>query len=83
MSTFTQADLFKAKRYGLDTPSGVCYDWWLVSSAGAGFLLYREPHHTDDDIARAKHYLRAERDVVTLRVATPAKREALALQVAA
>lgn len=73
MATFTEQDLMRAKRYGLDTPSGVCYDWWLCNADGAGFALFREPHHTDEDIAKAKAYLRAERDVVTLEVRKPAK----------
>jgi hypothetical protein len=73
MKTFTDADLVKAKRYGLTTPNGVAYDWWLASSAGAGFALYREPHHTDEDIEAAKAYLRAERDVVEIRTYTKEK----------
>jgi hypothetical protein len=35
----------------------------LASSAGGGFELFREPHHTDEDIERAKSCIRRDRDV--------------------
>lgn len=66
---YSREELERFRKYGDVTPNGVVFDWWLVSSAGAGFALIREPHHTDGDIESAKSYLRRERDVVQLRVA--------------
>jgi len=74
--TYTPNDLAKARGHGDVTRNGIAFDWWLASSAGAGFALYREPRHTGADIEAAAHYLRSERDVVTLRVLTPEPTEA-------
>jgi hypothetical protein len=40
----------------------------LASSEGAYFILLREPHHSDEDIAKAKALIRGDRDVVWMRV---------------
>lgn len=52
---------------------GVAFLEWLEGPRGAGFALLREPHHSDADVSRAKHWLRSNRDVVTLKVYLPAK----------
>lgn len=69
MTTYTRQQMERFRKFHDVTPNGVVFDWWLVSSAGAGFALIREPHHTDQDIEDAKNYLRGARDVVTLRIA--------------
>jgi hypothetical protein len=61
--TFTPEEL-AAARHCHDVALGVAFDWWLVSAAGAGFALFREPHHTDADIFAAKAHLMRDRDVV-------------------
>lgn len=74
MATFTNYELQKAVKHGDVTKNGVAFDWWLASSAGAGFCLFRESHHTDADIELAKHQLKCDRDVVgPIRVATLAQ----------
>lgn len=70
--TYSPETLAAAKKIHDVTPSGVAFDWWLASAAGAGFLLLREPHHTDEQIEAAKSYLKRERDVVgAIKVAQP------------
>jgi hypothetical protein len=64
MDKYTRAELEKFRKYGDVTKNGVVFDWWLASCEGAGFRLIREPHHTDEDIELAKHYLKSDRDVV-------------------
>lgn len=71
MTTYTAADLAKARKHGDVTRNGVAFDWWLANMNGAGFCLYREPHHTDADIKLAEHHIRNDRDVVgRIRIAT-------------
>lgn len=62
--TYTKEDLIKCKSHHDITPNGIAFEWWLASSEGAGFCLLRESHHTREDIAIAKHYLKNDRDVV-------------------
>lgn len=78
MKTYTPEELSRAKRHeeaapltALGTPRAVYFDWWLAGPNGAGFMLFREPHHTAADIDAARRYLLAERDVVTLEVRVP------------
>lgn len=54
----------RCAKIGDVTRNGVVFDWWLASSAGAGFELFREPRHSDADIEEAKRHLHADRDVV-------------------
>lgn len=70
--TYTPQELEACRRHGDVTPNGVAFDWWLVSSDGAGFALLQEPRHTPEDIGLAKRQLRDDRDVVTLQVRRPA-----------
>jgi len=56
------------RRFGSILPAGVVFDEWLEGPDGAGFRLFRESHHTDDDIKRAKDRLRRDRDVVRIEV---------------
>ena len=34
---------------------------------GGHFVLWKEPHHTTEDLKTARRYVRSEQDVVTLR----------------
>lgn len=70
MINHSQARLDKARYYD-DVTRGltpVCYEWGLQNVDGSWYRLLREPHHTDQDIARAKSYLRNSQDVVSLTV---------------
>lgn len=62
--TYSREEMERCRKFGDVTPNGVVFDWWLAGPGGAGFALIREPHHTDDDIEKAKSHLRRERDVV-------------------
>lgn len=53
----------KCRKFGDETNNGVAYDWWLAGPGGAGYLLFREPHHTDEDIEKAKSQIRRDHDV--------------------
>jgi hypothetical protein len=53
-----------ARKHHDVTNNGVAFEWWLANCDGAGFLILREPHHTDEDIDRAKSLIKADRDVV-------------------
>jgi hypothetical protein len=46
------------------TDGDVVYDYELVNIDGAAFRLFREPHHTDADIAAATDRIKTDRDVV-------------------
>jgi len=46
----------------------VCFETGLETIDGSYYRLLREPHHTDDDIKRAKSWLRQTQDVVSLTV---------------
>jgi hypothetical protein len=58
-----------SKRDGDFTRNGVVFRWWLAGPGGAGFKLFREPHHTDVDMQKAEDELRSKRDVVEVFVA--------------
>jgi hypothetical protein len=63
----TWEDVKKARVHGDKTPEAcgdMTFDWWLANINGAGFLLFREPRHTDEDVEKAKAFLKRERDVV-------------------
>ena len=59
------------------TSNGIPYTWDISSSTGADFILFPEPHHTDADVLNAKIEIRAERDVVSLRIANEDDRDDL------
>jgi len=42
--------------------------YWLEGAAGAGFELLKSQSITDDQIEKTKRWLKANRDVVTLKV---------------
>jgi hypothetical protein len=45
------------------------YTWSLAGSQGASFTLFPEKDsHNDDDVKKAKQWLRNNRDVVTLNI---------------
>jgi hypothetical protein len=68
---WTDEQMASAKRHGDVTKNGVAFDWWLVNVNGACFMLMREDHHSDEDIALAKEHIRRDRDVVgRINVAT-------------
>jgi hypothetical protein len=58
----------RCRKLGEVTENGVVYDWELAGPSGAAYELFREPRHTDQDIAEADKHLRAHHDVVTMRV---------------
>lgn len=60
--------LKQCKGWMQETENGVAYNWGLAGPGGAWFVLFREPHHTDKDMEDAKHYLKQERDVVSIRI---------------
>ena len=71
MTTYTRKEVERFRKSGNVTENGVVFDWWLVNCDGAGFCLIREPHHTDDDIKKAREHIKNDRDVVgSIRVAT-------------
>jgi len=65
----------RCRKFGDVTRNGIVFDWELASSAGAAFELFREPHHTDDDIAKAESQLRQDRDVVSVSVTNVSESE--------
>ncbi len=65
-TTYTPQTCERLRKFHYVTPNGVVFDWELAGSSGAAFVLLRESHHTDEDIAEAEKYLRRERDVVRL-----------------
>jgi len=48
--------------------NGIRYNSWLYSSEGVEMHLFVEPHHTKEDIKKAKAEAKSERDVVFFRV---------------
>lgn len=51
-----------------ETAVPVYFEWGLQNIDGAWYNLLREQHHTNDDVERAKTWLRNTQDVVSLRV---------------
>lgn len=51
-----------------ETSVPVYFEWGLQNINGAWYNLLREQHHTNDDVERAKTWLRNTQDVVSLRV---------------
>lgn len=51
-----------------ETKVPVYFEWGLLNMDGAWYNLLREPHHTNDDIERAKSWLRNTQDVVSMKV---------------
>lgn len=51
-----------------DVVLGIPFDWGLVSSQGAGFMLFPELGTPRSTIAQAKATLRSKRDVVYIQV---------------
>ena len=49
--------------------NGIKFNSFIVSSEGVEILLYLEPHHTKEDIKKAKQQAKSERDVVHFRLA--------------
>lgn len=74
--TYTADDLAAARAAGdfiasAAQPDGVAFKWWLEGPDGAGFAIFREPHHTDSNIQQARRWLVNTRDVVSMRVYMP------------
>ena len=59
-----------ARHFGqiIRTANDLCYEYRICSPDGASFVLLREPKHTAEDIARAKSFLYATEDVLSIRV---------------
>jgi hypothetical protein len=58
------------------TGNGVLFDWNLAGHRGARFTLFRETHHTEEDLRAAKAWLRRHRDVVEIEICDVEKQEA-------
>ncbi len=55
---------YRQARRGHDVAVGdICFHSWLEGPDGSGFCLFREAHHTDADIERAKQYIVKGHDV--------------------
>ena len=65
---YTREEVERFRNFGNVTDNGVVFDWGLAGSEGAVFVLLREPHHTNEDIAKAKALIRRDRDIVWIRV---------------
>ena len=48
--------------------NGIAYDEEIVSCAGAAFTLYPHEKHTPEEVLKAEHKLRADRDVTSIHV---------------
>jgi hypothetical protein len=59
------------------TTNGIMYTEAIISSNGAGFILYPDEHHTSQMIKAAKAEIRFNRDVVSMRVANEDDRDDL------
>ena len=59
--------LEEAKKWGHDQYDGVYYDYDLCYD-GMRAYMFKEDHHSKEDIEKAKRQLRREHDVVHLRV---------------
>lgn len=62
--SYSREETQRFRKAGDVTPNGVVFDWYLLGPDGAHFVLIRGPHHTAEDIAKAKAYLKRNRDVV-------------------
>jgi hypothetical protein len=69
--TTEQSNLFKrlqsAKKWGHDQYAGVYYDYDLCFD-GMIATLFRESHHTENDIETAKRKFYRDHDVVRLKI---------------
>lgn len=50
------------------TDHGVVFDWDLAGPRGAQFILFRESHHTDEDLRAAEAWLRRHRHAATVQI---------------
>ena len=66
--SYTAEEIERFRKFGDETDNGVAFDWGYANINGAYFILLREPKHTDEDIAKAKAFLKRNRDVVSIRV---------------
>lgn len=44
------------------------YSMYLTGPDGARFILWRDKHHTPEDIKKAKGYLKVNQDVMSISV---------------
>jgi len=58
----------RCRKFGDITDNGVVFESWITGPQGARFVLFREPHHTLEDIRGARRYLRRNHDVVSISV---------------
>ena len=50
------------------TAQNLCFEYRICGPDGASFVLLREERHTSEDISRAKAFLYATEDVLSIRV---------------
>jgi hypothetical protein len=65
----------RCRRFGNITHNGIVFDWELAGPEGASYELFREPSQSDQDIASAVSQLRADHDVVSLRITNISQEE--------
>jgi hypothetical protein len=65
----------RCRRFGNITRNGIVFDWELAGPNGASYELFRQPNHSDEDIACAISQLRADHDVVSLSVTKVSEEE--------
>jgi hypothetical protein len=65
----------RCRRFGSVTRNGIVFHDELAGPGGASFELFREPQHTDADLAVAEAQLRHDRDVVNIFVTTVSAEE--------
>jgi hypothetical protein len=46
----------------------IAYEWGLAGPDGAWFELLVEPHHNEGDVRYARHWLRNNHDVVSIKI---------------
>jgi len=52
----------------IEMVEGVPYEWWLSGPGGARFNLVKLPGTTEEQIKKAKHRLKTDRDVMSISV---------------
>jgi hypothetical protein len=61
---FEEIDLPRNGKYDSLLDKRIYYGMELAGLEGARFWLFREEHHTEEDIKIAKRYLKCQRDVI-------------------
>lgn len=70
MKTNLLERMLKCQDFGqiIQPASNMAFEYRLASQDGASFTLFKQAHHTETDVIRAKRYLYNTEDVVSVRV---------------